>query len=408
LKKFIPYIFALLLAAGIIVLFVTGNNKSKRRLDERITLRKQDKIPYGTYVAYQNLASLFPGASIYTSRHEPGYWDSLSTYDSKQAFIAVTDGFAANEYEMRRLITFAEHGNDVFISARYLSAAADDILGCISSAYNLSFVSVEDLKVKMHISLTDPPFGKNGKYNYPGKTFSSYFSSIDSTTTDILGYDEEGRPDFIHLRAGKGHFYLHLEPLAFSNYFLLHKNNIGYYEKALSVIQPGVHKVVWDEYYRYKRSNNERNEKKKSWLSVLFRYPALKAALLTAIFTLLLYMLMEMRRKQRYIPVITRPGNDSLDFVRTIGRLYYDKGDHKNLSRKMAAYFLEHVRNKYKLQTGDLDNGFVKNLQYKSGAEEAGIRGIVSFIRNLDDAPAINHRQLTDFHKQLESFYKKT
>ena len=129
--------------------------------------------------------------------------------------------------------------------------------------------------------------------------------------------------------------------------------------------------------------------------------------MLTAIFTLLLYVVMEMRRKQRYIPVVTKPRNDSLDFVKTIGRLYYDKGDHKNLCRKMAAYFLEHVRNRYKLATGNLGDDFVKNLQFKTGYEESEIRGIVSYIKWLDESQAVSQNQLTDFHKQLESFYKK-
>ena len=73
----------------------------------------------------------------------------------------------------------------------------------------------------------------------------------------------------------------------------------------------------------------------------------------------------------------------------------------------MAAYFLEHVRHSYKLATGVLDDEFVKHLQFKSGAEEYEIRGIVSFIKYLDDVPVVNHTMLMDFHKQLESFYKK-
>lgn len=390
-----------------LVLFFTGNNNKKRKLDERITLRRQDKIPYGTYVAYKSLKHIFPAASIYTNKYEPGYWDSLSNHDSKQAFIAVCDQFSPDEQEMKRLVTFAENGNDVFICARYISADAEKILGCYTIAIDRYFAGVEDLPKNMQISLNAPPFDKKSDYVYPGRTFNTYLPTIDSSTTDVLGYDEEGKPDFIRLHAGKGNFYVHTEPLAFSNYFILHKNNIDYYEKVLSVIRPDVTKVVWDEYYLNKRSSRGDSGKKKSWLTVLFRYPALKAALLTAIFTLLLYMLLGMRRKQRYIPVITKPRNDSLDFVKTIGRLYYDKGDHKNLCRKMGAYFLEHVRNKYKLPTGSLDDDFVKNLQYKSGAEESEIRGIVSFIKYLDEAAAINNNQLTDFHKQLESFYKK-
>jgi hypothetical protein len=54
---------------------------------------------------------------------------------------------------------------------------------------------------------------------------------------------------------------------------------------------------------------------------------------------LLLYVLLNMRRKQRYIPIVKKPSNDSLDFVKTIGRLYFDKADHKNLCRKMASFF---------------------------------------------------------------------
>jgi hypothetical protein len=118
-------------------------------------------------------------------------------------------------------------------------------------------------------------------------------------------------------------------------------------------------------------------------------------------------MLMETRRKQRYIPVIEKPKNDSLDFVKTIGRLYYDRGDHKNLCKKMGSYFLEHVRNRYKLPTNKLDEDFIKSLQFKSGCEEAEIRGIVSFIKYIDDAPVIKDDELSDFYKQLESFYKK-
>jgi len=113
-----------------------------------------------------------------------------------------------------------------------------------------------------------------------------------------------------------------------------------------------------------------------------------------------------MRRKQRIIPVLTKPRNDSLDFVKTIGRLYHEKRDHKNLSRKMSAYFLEHIRNRYKLATNLLDERFIQLLKIKTDQAEDNIRSIVSFIKNLDMADEISTDQLADFHKQLEGFYK--
>jgi len=409
LKKYTPYILALLLTAAIAALISTGNNNKEKQLDERITLRKKDKIPYGTYVAYTSLEHIFPKASVYTNSKEPGLWDSLSYNESGQALIAIAGKFNADEDEMKQIIRFIEKGNDVFVSARTISYWASDFLNCsVNSSFSSEYT---DEKIKredsLSVYLNTPPFEKLAKYSYPGKKLDAYFSKTDKKTTEVLGEDDLGRPNFVRLQAGKGNLYIHLAPLAFSNYFLLKNENISYYEKALSVIGPDTRKVVWDEYYLSKRMYNEDSQKKNGWFSVLSRYPALKAALLTAIFALLLYVLLEMRRKQRYIPVVKKPRNDSMDFVKTIGRLYFDKGDHKNLCRKMSAYFLEHVRNKYKLLTGTLDEEFIKKLQYKSGAEEHEVRGIISFIKYAEEAPAISDKQLADFHKQLESFYKK-
>ena len=127
---------------------------------------------------------------------------------------------------------------------------------------------------------------------------------------------------------------------------------------------------------------------------------------MTAMGLLLLFVLFEMRRKQRYIPVMSKPRNDSMDFVKTIGRLYFEKGDHHNLARKMSSYFLEYVRNKYKLQTGNLDDEFVKKLQFKTGVPETELQEIITFIRAINQN-AIGNRQLAAFYKQLEAFYLK-
>jgi hypothetical protein len=412
LKKYIPHILIALIVIAAVILFVTDKNNPKRQLDERITFLKKDKIPYGLFVAYNNLKYLFPGATVYDNENEPGYWDSLSTYDAGQALIIITPQFYPDEFEMKKLIAFVENGNDVFISTILVSSTAEEFMRCRTSLFSSAgYVGYGDrVQDTLQVSLYDPPFPGKNTYSYPGKRLDTWFYQTDTETTETLGGDELKRNNFIHLKAGSGNLYLHLAPMALSNYFLLHKNNIRYYEHILSLINPAVTKIGWDEYYRKKKYNSDYNDRDRgndNLLSVLLKYPGLKAALLTAFFTLLLFILMEARRKQRVIPVIATPRNDSLDFVKTIGRLYYDRGDHKNLCKKMASYFLEHVRNRYKLPTGNLDEDFIKNLQFKTGCEESEVRGIVAFIKYLDDAPAINEEQLTEFHKQLESFYKK-
>lgn len=410
MKRTTLYTLLALVAVALIALVVTGSGK-KKKLDERLSFRKRDKIPYGTWVAFQSLPQMFPAAKLYTNRWEPGLWESISEDSTNQLFIAVTPKFMAESYEVSKLISFVENGNDVFISTRQVSSAVEDLLGCkvADKDMPLYFDGTELIAGKddsLGLGLNRPFFSNEKIYKYPGRKLDATFTKLDNFITDELGKDKDGNPNFIHLQAGKGNLYLHLAPLGFSNYFLLHKNNMEYYEKVMSVINPEVNKIVWDEYFINKENYNQ-SRKKKSWISVLARYPGLQAALITALLTLLVYMLLEMRRKQRYIPALAKPKNDSLDFVKTIGRLYYDRSDHKNLCRKMGAYFLEHIRSRYKLPTGNLDDAFVQQLQFKTGVEEQEIRGIVSFIKNIEDAPEVSAAEVTEFHKQLETFYKK-
>ena len=97
-----------------------------------------------------------------------------------------------------------------------------------------------------------------------------------------------------------------------------------------------------------------------------------------------------------------------MDFVKTIGRLYFDKGDHKNLVKKMGAYFLEHMRTQYKLSTHAIDDDFILAVHHKTTYPLEETRSIVRFIQFAETAPAISEGQLSEFHKQLELFYQNT
>jgi hypothetical protein len=405
MKKLLKYLIAAVLMLAFGVLIVASTKNRLRRLDERITLRQADKIPYGTSVAKGLLSSLFPHAAIYYNKAQPADWDSVSYSEPNQVVVLIADRFNADEEELSRLLSFIKEGNYVFIVAKSFSY---DAIETFHFSYNESsfdqFLNLSDDSLR--IRLEKPVFATDKLFIYPGKKYESSFYSLDTLRTKVLGRNEDGKPNFIQMKAGKGSLFIHAAPLAFSNYFILHKNNREYYQKALSVIPPEVDKILWNEYYLIKPRTKD--EKGPNWLGVLMKYPAFKWGLLTGLVTVLLFVLLGMRRMQRMIPAYERPKNDSLDFVKTIGRLYYDRKDHKNLARKMASYFLDHVRTRYKLPTQALDDEFVQNLQYKSGYPIEDLRQIIGFINNLDGMPAISENQLSRFHKQVELFYQNT
>ncbi|HEY1115406.1 MAG TPA: DUF4350 domain-containing protein [Chitinophagaceae bacterium] len=406
MKKLLPYGLIILVIGVLGGLLLTSSRNRPKRMDERISLRQKDKIPYGFYAARNLVPSLFPKAAFYTDKRAPGLWDSLSLTAPNQAVVLVANTMNADSRELEDLVDFARMGNHVFIITKYLSYEANNFFGFstgdIYSEDGLQVEADDSLKVK----LSAPRFGDTLTYTYPGKRHATFYSNWDKDKAVVLGSNGSGYPNFLQFRAGKGAIYVHTAPLAFSNYFVLHKNNVRYLEQAFSVLPRDINRIVWSEYYLTKPGNQP--QKEPSMLSVLFRYPSFKWAFITAIIALLLYVAMEMRRKQRVIPVVQSPRNDSLDFVQTIGRLYYDKKDHGDLARKMSVYFLDHVRSQYKLPTHTLDESFVHALHAKSGYGIDKVKSLLQSIEHVNTARSITDTELTQFHNQLESFYQNT
>ena len=96
MKKYGVYIIAALVVLVLTVLIISNSKKQPRKLDERISLRQADKIPYGTSAAKNLLPILFPGAKVYFDKAYPAYWDSIYFEEPNQAVILVADRFNAD------------------------------------------------------------------------------------------------------------------------------------------------------------------------------------------------------------------------------------------------------------------------------------------------------------------------
>ncbi|HTN05555.1 hypothetical protein [Agriterribacter sp.] len=408
MKKTIPYLLGGLLFLLLLALLTGGN---KNIFDHRVTLNKKDKIPYGTYVAYQNISHLFPQAKITINKKVPGYWDeTVLDYDTgRQAMIIICKDFNASNDELTELFHFAGRGNDVLISSYDLSNDAQRFFHLDLSYADAGFPVFENFSEldTLDLGLMHPPFSTtHNRYAYPGRKFNSWFNTFDSSMSYVLGTSAKSKPSYIRLRVGDGNFFIHTAPLAFSNYFLLHKENMGYYSQLLSAMDAQASTVIWDEYYLHKPQGNGQNSP--SPLRVLMEQPAFRMALLTALTGLVIYILLGIKRNQRMIPVVTAPGNDSLDFVKTIGRLYFQKRDNKNLCQKMSVYFTEYVLRHFNMAAGNMDADFITRLSQKSGCSVHTIQSITDYIRFIQEVPAVHDRQVAEFYQLLERFYKIT
>src|SRR5690606_17695773 len=286
--------------------------------------------PYGAFVFHESLKQFFPKADFKINYSHPGDNSVFGDNKPDQLYIILKSDFYATDQEADDLITFIDRGNNVFISA---FTSGKDLMQFIKARLETRDLHEADKTDGMQLQLGSPPSTGNNRFTYPGLQAESFFRVADSSVVQVLGRTTTGKPNLIHLKKGDGNLYIHSFPLAFSNYFLLYHNNQQYFEKIFSLLPATTPTVIWDEYFGAPRPRKRNN----GWFAAVMKNPYFRAGILTALALLLIYTLTEMRRRQRAIPIMQPPDNDTIAFVKTMGLLYYERGDHTNLAQKKSA-----------------------------------------------------------------------
>ncbi len=419
-RKHILYIAVIL-----VTLCGCGKDQAAREREKwRISLEPDDKRPYGTWLFANSMKYFFPAAAM--ERLSPGFrYDNMDNkmkgYNNGCSLIILSGlDFRVSDEEWYNLKQFVSNGNELVIFCSILDEKIEKDLSCNKDPgeeeQSMTFNQQLDLHNLNVLSLG----GISGKrYGYEGRSIKGHFSvEIDTVNTiskndtsdddsydetniyapDTLGYANE-RPDILRYRVGDGHITLHAAPLVTSNYFLLQSGNIDYLTGVLRTLPENINKVYTHSYY--KRSGSG------SGLSVLWKYPATKWALLLGLFILLVYVFFEGKRKQRIIPIVAPLKNDSVSFVETVGRLYYNKGNHTNLADKMLQQFLEWVRMNYYLNTNLLNEHFTQQLTIKSGQSENTVRELMDMIHEIRlRSVKIDDPYLYKLYNTIHQFYK--
>lgn len=381
---------------------------------------RKDKIPYGTYYAFEELAQVFPNAEIIIDKESPlassdnifrptvsDAMQKIGEHKGRTFQFILNSTVHPSEDELNALMNYVYEGNQLFISSFSIGENLLDSLH-LKAGLDSHWEKNSD---SMELSVVHPITLEEENFAYPGFSYDNYFSKIDTEFVRILGRDINNKPNFIRISyESGGAIYLHLAPLAFSNFFLLHKNNKNYYDAALSYIPGSTELVVWNEYFRHHQNGSGEGQRSSStgrifgWMA---SQPPLLWALLLLLALFLLIYLFESKRKQREIPERKPLKNATLEFVKTIGSLYYQRRDNKNLAGKMTAHFMDHVRNRFNIPTSRMDEEFVSRLSYKTGIESNLIHEIVYQAKFLADQTDVSDQELLSYDQQLQNFYKQ-
>jgi len=353
------------------------------------------KIPYGTFVLYNELASIYPATKIETIKVPPYVFLQDSTKQGTYVFIDEAINFG--EEEFNKLLEFVKRGNDVFISTHGISI---DTLNLETDIISSTAIEQTPFFKLMNKNLSSKEFDFDRNFH------NTSFTEIDTLSTIVLGktgYVDKNEKrvaegiNFVKHPFGKGSLYLHTFPEAFTNYFILKSSNNQYTASVLSYLDDSK-SIFWDAYYKTGKSSIA------SPMHYLLSSKSLKWAYYIALIGILFFVIFEGKRKQRYIPIITPLKNQTLAFTRTIANMYYEKSEHKNIAEHKISYLLEYIRTKLHVPTVTINDQFYTYVASRSSIDKEIVVKLFKYIDQVHLKNTITKEELIKLNTLIEEF----
>ncbi len=358
------------------------------------TYARTDKIPYGTYILYQELSTLFHGVTVRPQRKRMyNVLEELS--DEADSYVAIAPELDIDEPDYRKVLMYLKNGNDLFIAAHTFGSVLADSLKLSTAGY---FPWSDSLKT---VNFTNPTLHSETGYRFDKRILTGYFTEFDTLRATVLATNDKGSAIFLRYRMGKGNLYVLSSPDYFTNYALLSPQGAAFAGNVLSYLNPQ-QQVIWDDF----QAMGDRIQQ--SPMRVFLSDEHLRPAYLIALFSLLAFVIYGVKRRQRPIPVVEPLKNTSIEFTQVVSSVYYHRRDNGDLLAKQYRYFLEYVRTSYRVNTNEVDPDFMQYLSQRSGVDVSILLNILQGMSDIQRGSTIDDRTLTLHHRYLELFYQHT
>ncbi len=192
----------------------------------------------------------------------------------------------------------------------------------------------------------------------------------------------------VRRRFGRGEMIVVAMPLMFTNYGMIEGETNEVVFRLLSELS-GRPIVRISE----KEPAQDDDQVESSFFRVVFKDKVLWWPFYTAVALLVLFFVFTARRRQRPIPVVRPPVNHTLEFVRLIGTLFYQRHDRRGLLRCKWELFANAVRQQtgVDVQALDDDDRVFQTLSDRSGMSYEDVARMIKRLRWL----ALNNNDLT-------------
>lgn len=418
-KRTTIIILAVIFAALLIVVFAINQyNGNRYRWYENYD--SKSKQPYGLLFIKKMIEGYAEKQYIYNDKKPIFTLLDTKKFPSNTSYIHIGEAVYQGEKDVQALLNFVNVGNTVLfvtnsspyalLEKLYKDECLDEILLASINNTKSEFSFLHDtLNVNSNNSVKKFSFNKkfiDRDEPYTWQYLEPEIFCTENKSITPIGYIHNGGVNFYRIQYGKGYFYFHTNPLAFTNYQLTKKSSVEY----ASIVFSHLHKstIIYDDFAKVPFINDGQNIYN-SPLYIILQEPALKFAWWLLLATVILYVLIAAKRQQRIIPVLEPKANTSMAFVELISTLHFQNGNHLEAARKKMKYFFHFIKTRYAINLQQNHKENVKLLAEKSKVKENEIQEILDHYKLIDQYSYTNieANKLTQLYFSIENFYKK-
>lgn len=365
------------------------------------TYLKKDKIPFGCYAIFNLIENNYANKVIVNQ--QTIYDINNQINDSLNTLIIVNDKIEFTKLDLQSLYKFIKKGNTVFLASNQYQSTLKDTFK-LDTQYNWGTTnsSVDSLILKPSFEVRYIAAKNNflKSYIYPQVATESYFTGFDTTLFRVSSVNKQNNPVLIEAKIGNGKLIISSLPDVFGNLFIVNHNNRYYTYTLLSKIKNKT--IIWDEYYK------TYNVQQKGLFQFIFSNDSLYMGYMILMIGLFIFMIFEMKRRQRPIPIIKPLQNSTLEFVDVISHVYFNSKNHKHIAEETILYFYFFIRKKFNVSTNEINNELFDIVSKLSGVDLLEVKKLLHYCENLKQAPSLTQYDLLELNDRINNFKQKS
>jgi hypothetical protein len=365
----------------------------------------EDKDPMGIYL-FKTMFDNYGDSTIVID-------DSLNYYskDTNSTYIFIGDKFSVYPAEFDTILNKIKNGSNLLLSFH-------DLIDTINQHffYNSYNEWYFDDEVKVHTLKNNYTFHSIFQADTIARVWKLFRESNikDTNFRTVSSFMET--PNFIKLKFGKGHVFLHSNPEMFYNYQMLRKDGFNYGQSVIHQFPPK-QQIVWLELGRLsadigdfetEETEGDQGKKDNSLLQFLFKKIELLIALLLTILGVILYLIFRSKRYWPIVKFIPETKNRSLDFANTMTAIYLQQESPYSILIVMRRNFRANINRQFFIDLSKKDKKKeIQALTEKSGLKFLDVENLVNMLEN-QKMHAVTYEYVQEVAKMQRAFYIKT